>query len=295
MKTLLFHFLFLSIVTLPFTSAQAQRSTVSGSRPAMANAVQKPERQPNVFTIVYKPGPADSIGIAVADLKKYITQVIPGATVVINPKPGAEKLTGHLILVDDTTDPIAKKYRTDYGISALPYAWNSFAISGKQRKDNPTYSIHFLQGSGAAGKQYACYEFIEKYLGVRFLHPEFEHVPVTPNFQPILVNTGIQKPNYEYRGLYPWNYNWNYRGLYTFCDIEYHFVNKDWGWYLKLCDWMVKNKQNAVFWFDDVWTWNNVSGQFPDSVSQYYAKRGVKKMLGLGRVDFARQAGQTRR
>lgn len=223
----------------------------------------------------------DTVRPAVNDLKAYLAKAVPGAKTNII-KSGATPLKGTVIVLMDEKDATLNRIAKSYGVTSAVKEWNSFKISSFKQKANLSNYIYFLQGADAMGKQYAVYDLIERLLGVRYLQPDVEHIPVHASFKPTLINTSLQKPDYTWRGLYPWNYNYNERGLTTFCDINARFVNKDWAWYKKLGDWMIKNKQNAFLWFDDVFAHENISAQFPDSLSDYYASRGIKQVLGLG-------------
>ena len=230
------------------------------------------------FTIVKSTEVNDSLSIAVNDLQQYIGQTVPSAEVTISEKLGS----GHAIVVVDSKDAMHQRLLRQYGVKPAPTKWNSFRITSFRRKDDRRYNIYFLQGADIWGRQYAIYDLAERLLGVRYLKPELDHVVARKDFKAQLVNTGLQQPDYKWRGLYPWHYNYNSRGLTTFCDINAHFVKRDWKWFRQLADWMIKNKQNAVLWFDDVFSHENISGQLPDDVVDYMALRGIRQVLGMG-------------
>ena len=235
-----------------------------------------------VFTILYSTTVSDTLSIPVLDLKSYITNTIPFSRVILSDTESKEKPEGHVIVMVDRNDIAIEQLCKQYEVDNPPAEWNSFCITSFVRRDDTSHNIYFLEGADCWGKQYAVYDFAERFLGVKYLKPEVDHINVQQGFSVKLINTGIQSPDYKWRGLYPWHYNYDSRGLTTFCDINARFVNKDWEWFRKLCDWMVKNKQNTVLWFDDVFSHENISGQFPDSLSNYYASRGIKQILGLG-------------
>lgn len=230
------------------------------------------------FTIVRSTAVNDTLSIAVTDLQRYIEQTVPDAEVTISDKAGS----GHTIVVVEPTDASHQRLCKQYGVKAAPTAWNSFRITSFRRKDDRRHNIYFLEGADIWGRQYAIYDLAERLLGVRYLKPELDHIVVQKDFKAGLINTGIEQPDYKWRGLYPWHYNYNSRGLTTFCDINAHFVKKDWAWFRQLADWMIKNKQNAVLWFDDVFAHENISGQFPDHLVDYMALRGIRQVLGMG-------------
>lgn len=236
----------------------------------------------HIFTILRSANMSDTLNIPVSDLQSYITRTIPHSKTNLLNAYSKAKLVGNVIVLVEKNDAAIARLCKQYNVVDSPAEWNSFQISSYVRKDDASFNIYFLTGADSWGKQYAVYDFAERFLGVKYLKPETDHIVVQQNFSAKLINTGIQKPDYKWRGLYPWNYNYNERGLTTFCDINARFVNKDWEWYRKLGDWMIKNKQNAFLWFDDVFAHENISGQFPDSLSDYYASRGIKQVLGLG-------------
>ncbi|PZO69129.1 MAG: hypothetical protein DI640_15500, partial [Sphingomonas taxi] len=109
-----------------------------------------------------------------------------------------------------------------------------------------------------------------------------EHTPALPQEGPAPIDTGVLTPSFPYRGLYPWNYGYDQRGLTNFCDINARFVAGDWAWFARLGDWLVKNKQNTVFWFDDVFDGTPLSTRFPASLKRYWRERGLRRVLGMG-------------
>ncbi|MBC8040338.1 MAG: hypothetical protein H7Y06_07335 [Opitutaceae bacterium] len=248
---------------------------VSGSA---APAVAAP-----AFSIVRGTAPLEeSLRIPLADLESYLARSVPGSeTTVVNTAADIAP-SGTVIVLVRPDDDATQKLRAAYPATPAPTDWNSFTLASHPLREDATRTIYFLEGADAAGRQYAVYDFIERFLGVRFLHPDFEHVPVHTAFVPAPINTGLQKPDFKWRGLYPWNYHYNARGLATFCDINARFVAGDWDWFRRLGDWMVKNKQNTFFWFDDVFGAQNLSARLPASVRDYYAQRGLRQVLGLG-------------
>lgn len=235
-----------------------------------------------VFTILHSADMSDTLDIPVSDLQSYIKKAIPHSRVTLSDTGSKVKLAGNLIVIVDRNDDVISRLCEQYKVGNPLVEWNSFRIISFARKDAPSYNIYFLEGADSWGKQYAVYDFAERFLGVKYLKPDMDYIHVQPDFSIKLIHTEIQKPDYKWRGLYPWHYNYNSRGLTTFCDINARFVNQDWGWFRRLGDWMIKNKQNAVLWFDDVFSHENISGQFPDSLRDYYAFRGIRQILGLG-------------
>lgn len=234
------------------------------------------------FSVVTGKTPNDTLLVAVKDLQTYIAKAVPGSKTNLLKTGTSASFKGTVIVLVDEKDASINQLAKSYGLTQPLKEWNSFKISSYKQKSNSSNLIYFLQGADALGEQYAVYDLVERLLGVRYLKPDYDQVPVHANFKPVAINTGLQKPDYKWRGLYPWNYNYNARGLTTFCDINARFVNKDWAWYRKLGDWMIKNKQNAFLWFDDVFAHENISGQFPNALTDYYASRGIKQVLGLG-------------
>lgn len=213
------------------------------------------------FTIVLEGVLSDTLSLAVNDLESYILESVPGAKVG---RADIESEKGNVIRI----------------VRNGSLGWNSYRISSTSR-DNGCY-VYTLEGADIWGLQYAVYDLAERLLGVQYLKPEQDYITVQRHFRASEINTGIQSPDYRWRGLYPWHYNYNSRGLKTFCDINRHFVDGDWDWYKRLCDWMIKNRQNAVLWFDDVFSHENISGQFPAHVQDYFALRGIRQILGMG-------------
>lgn len=218
------------------------------------------------FTVVTGSELNDTLRQPLNDLVGYIKKVIRKSDVKVVERVDEEMPAGNIILFSDE--------RLE--------GFNAFSISSRDRKDGATGVVYELRGSDIMGCQYAIYDLAERLLGVRYLKPELDHAPEKSYFAPIMINTGIQMPDYKWRGLYPWHYNYNDRGANTFCDVNAHFKAGDWNWFMLLADWMVKNKQNAVLWFDDVFAHQNISGQMPDYVADYYAKRGIHQILGMG-------------
>lgn len=220
----------------------------------------------NTFTIITGRELNDTLRQPLNDLVGYIKKVIRESEVRVVETVDGVLPAGNIIMLSD--DPIS--------------GFNAFSISSKDREDGTPGVIYELKGGDVMGRQYAIYDLAELLLGVRYLKPELDYAPLKSDFAPVKINTGVQMPDYKWRGLYPWHYNYNDRGANTFCDINAHFKAGDWTWFMQLADWMVKNKQNAVLWFDDVFAHQNISGQMPDSVGDYYAKRGIRQILGMG-------------
>ena len=272
-------------VKLTVVSPSDRELTVNGEKVSLKkgeNRLEIPVYPRTVFTILSSPALSDTLSLPLTDLQSYLEATVPGVEVRRVEAGGIDRLEGHVIVLLDRTDPAFSKLCRQYRLPAAPGEWNSFRISSFRRKEDRRSYIYFLEGADLWGKQYAVYDFAERLLGVRYLKPDLDYVRVDPGFHAVPVETGLQKPDFKWRGLYPWHYNYNGRGLKGFCDINARFVEKDWRWFRQLCDWMVKNKQNAVLWFDDVFSHENISGQFPAAVRDYYAFRGVRQVLGLG-------------
>ncbi|QBE61869.1 hypothetical protein EWM63_01705 [Pseudoduganella lutea] len=171
--------------------------------------------------------------------------------------------------------------RGAYPARAAPAGSDAFSIVTHDRADEPGSPVYFLAGADLLGRQFCCYDFLERYAGVRFLHPDFEHVPPFRG-PPQPIATAAAPPEFRYRGLYPWNYNYDRRGLSTFCDINARFEARDWAWFERLGDWLVKNRQNTLFWFDDVFNDDALSARFPQALRRYWRERGLRQVLGLG-------------
>ena len=213
------------------------------------------------FAIIPGEAFSDTLSLAVQDLASYLVRAVPGAEVEMGADaPGK----GNVIRV----------------VRNEALGWNGYRISSAPGEDG--CYVYTLEGADIWGLQYAVYDLAERLLGVQYLKPELDYIPEQRHFRPFAIDTGIQSPDYRWRGLYPWHYNYNSRGLDSFCDINRRFVDGDWDWYRHLCDWMVKNRQNAVLWFDDVFSHENISGQFPAEVQDYFALRGIRQILGLG-------------
>lgn len=235
------------------------------------------------FVIVGAHEGRDYLVRPIADLKGYLQQTCPDAT-VREAKYSAldSQEQGHLIVLIDYTDKVCQGIGKQYGIDKPLEDWNAFRISTRSRRDGKPGYVFLLEGADSWGQQYAIYDLAERLLGVRYLKPDLDHVIPQPQLEVKPIDTGIEKPDYKWRGLYPWHYNYNGRGLHSFCDINARFVTKDWTWFCQLADWMIKNKQNAVLWFDDVFAHENISGQLPDWVASYYEQRGIRQLLGMG-------------
>ncbi len=218
--------------------------------------------------------------VAVRDLDRYLTRA--GVRTDRRSVAGSGHLPpGSLIIFLDAGDPDLVALHAAHRLSPLVGAAGSFAISTRERREAPGHRIYFLEGADALGEQYACYAFLERFAGIRFLHPDFEHVPkYQGDAGPI--DTRPVEPAFAHRGLYPWNYNYDSRGLNTFCDINARFVARDWAWFARLGDWLIKNKQDTLFWFDDVFDDAPLSARFPASLRTYWRDRGLRQVLGLG-------------
>lgn len=235
------------------------------------------------FVIIAPSECPDYLKQPISDIESYLQKSIPDVKVSVEKVTSvASHPSSHIIVPVINNDKDILQFCKQYGIKKNVKEWNAFRITSVSRKDSDGAIVYFLDGADKWGEQYAYYELAELLLGVRFLKPELDHIIEQLNFEAIHINTGIQKPDYYWRGLYPWHYNYNGRGRHSFCDINAHFEKKDWAWFCQLADWMIKNKQNAVLWFDDVFAHENISGQFPDWVADYYAKRGIKQILGMG-------------
>ena len=237
-------------------------------------------RQRQHFTIVCSDDAAEPVRLAVADVKGYIEAAVPHASVAV--RPTADGAAGHLLVVETERDEAVRPLLDAYGAAPRPTEWNAFRIQSFVRHDAPEYNLYVLSGADLLGQQYALYDWAERVLGVRYLKPDYDRIRELSDFRAPLVDTGVEQPDFKWRGLYPWHYNYNSRGLTTFCDINARFVAQDWAWFRQLGDWMVKNKQNLFLWFDDVFAHENISGQYPDSLRAYYSMRGLKQILGMG-------------
>ncbi len=188
---------------------------------------------------------------------------------------------GLVVVLVDRDDRSLADLRSRFSAGPSAGVPGSFSISTHRRTGATEAQIYFLEGWDVTGQQYCCYDFLERFAGIRFLHPDFEHVPTFSDRAP-LIDTGLLEPGFTNRGLYPWNYNYDERGLTTFCDINARFIAKDWSWFARLGAWLIKNKQNTLFWFDDVFNDDPLSARFPRSLRQHWEERGLKQVLGMG-------------
>ena len=233
------------------------------------------------FTVVTGRNMPDSLSYAVTDLQRYIAAALPKARVSLSSDGGGSR--GHLIVLVDRQDQAVSALCDRHGMEETSLPWNSFSIrTASGKAGGAGTKAYFLEGADILGRQYAVYDFAERLLGVKYLKPDYDHVPRIRRFRAAEINTGVQAPDYRWRGLYPWLYNYNRRGTENFCDLNARFEAGDWEWFRSLGDWMVKNKQNLFLWFDDVFSHQNISWQFPVALSDYYAFRGLYQLLGLG-------------
>jgi len=237
------------------------------------------ERRP-LLTIVHSCAPGIGWRLGAKDLDRYLSRVGVRTSVHI-PTPPTRLPSGSLLVLVDRADPMMVQLRNRYPIGEPVVEAESFSITTFARDDDPGQLIYFLESADTTGAQFACYEYLERFAGIRFLHPDFEHVPPFTG-TPKRIDTGVVRPGFAVRGLYPWNYNYNKRGLTTFCDINARFVANDWAWFARLGDWLIKNKQNTFFWFDDVFDDNPLSASFPKSLAAHWRERGLRQVLGLG-------------
>lgn len=231
------------------------------------------------YTILLGSPASEALKISAGDVSKYLKQAVTGAAVQIESYKAGKKYKGNIIAIGNRyNNGFIGKIAQSGKLNPPPTAWNSFEITSQIAK---TGNIYILEGADQMGQQYACYEFVERALGVRFLGPEIEHVPSLKNLKEI-VNMGIQKPHIKWRGLQIWNYHYDERGTGSFCDINDRFKAKDWQWYKRMCDWLVKNKQNYVQWYDETMCFEPISQKLDSQVISYFAMRGIKKLVGLG-------------
>ncbi len=235
---------------------------------------------PGPLTIVHGSQLSAGWRFGVKDLKKYLT-LAGTAPAVRTLAPGQALPKGTLVVLFDAGDKALAALRARFPASPRGERPDSFSISSHARPDAPGQLVYFLEAADAMGEQFCCYDFLERYAGVRFLHPDFEHTPKL-SAQPGRIDTALAAPAFTYRGLYPWNYNYDRRGLDTFCDINARFEAGDWAWFARLGDWLIKNKQNTLFWFDDVFGGEALSKRFPPTLKDYWRERGLLQVLGVG-------------
>lgn len=168
------------------------------------------------FSVVIGKTPNDTLQVAIKDLQRYITRTVPNAKVNILKMLANDQLKATVIVLIDEKNPALVQLAKSYGIKQRLKEWNSFKISSFKQRNNPSNLIYFLQGADEMGRQYAIYGLVERLLGVRYLRPEEEYIPVYLNFKPVGINTMLQKPDYKWRGLHLWNYNYNDVGLQHF-------------------------------------------------------------------------------
>lgn len=233
------------------------------------------------FTIIVSDQATEAVHIGAGDVSKYLTQVIAGAEVETT-DPGTVPIdNGNVIAIGNrTNNAFIGQLAKEGKLSEAPEKWNSFKITTLIDSVN-SRTIYVLEGADKMGQQYACYDFCEKALGIRFLGIEIEYIPQLKSLLPF-DNKGIESPQFKYRGMQIWNYHYNQRGTGNFSDINDRFLAKDWEWYKKMADWFVKNKQNYVQWYDETMSSEPISEKIGDEVIDYFAMRGIKRLLGLG-------------
>ncbi|MES3022460.1 MAG: hypothetical protein V4857_12845 [Pseudomonadota bacterium] len=235
---------------------------------------------PTGVTIVHGNKPSLGWAFGIKDLKKYLA--LAGLAPAVKTMSSARSLPqGTLVVLLDRSDPLLAHLRGRYPANAQPTGRESFSIFSYDRIGQPGSVVHFLEAADGLGEQFCCYEFLEQYAGTRFLHPDFEHTPKL-TVAPKRINIAAVEPGFTHRGIYPWNYNYDRRGLTTFCDINARFEAQDWAWFARLGDWLVKNKQNTIFWFDDVFDGSALSTRFPESLKKHWRERGLRQVLGMG-------------
>ncbi|NJM15076.1 MAG: hypothetical protein HC896_06590 [Bacteroidales bacterium] len=231
------------------------------------------------FTIIIGPDAGEALQISANDLSAYVQKTIKSASVATANKLDLNKTKGNIIAVGNReNNSLIKELASEGSLGEAPRDWNSFTISTIIKGEA---TIYVLEGADLMGQQYACYDFIEKALGVRFLGVDIEYVPELEGIgSPI--NTGVQNPQFKWRGLQIWNYHYDQRGTGSFCDINDRYLANDWEWYKKMADWLVKNKQNYVQWYDETMGYVPMSSLIEDEVIDYFAMRGIKRLIGLG-------------
>jgi len=165
---------------------------------------------------------------------------------------------------------------------AAPTQWNTFHIFSLPRDSSPFDRTIFLEGADLQGRQYACYEFMESTLGIRFLNPDFDFYPIVKGNAMTLTEVPIHSPDFHWRGLQVWHYNYDRRGTDTFCNINKHVVDGNWEWFRRLARWMIANKQNLIQWYDETMCYDPISVHLPKEIIQYIRMRGIHRLLGIG-------------
>ncbi len=252
-------------------------AALTAAFPSLITPKRAPQRS---LTIVH--GRILSAGwrFGLKEIDRYLTRI--GVAVAHHVADSIRRLPAGPIVVLVDRDP-QNRVELPLGAPADPThsTPGGFSITTRRRTEAADDVTYFLESWDVTGEQYSCYDFLERFAGIRFLHPDFEHVPNITGETPI-IETGLVEPGFANRGLYPWNYNYDQRGLTTFCDINARFVAKDWPWFARLGAWLIKNKQNTLFWFDDVFNDDPLSARFPRSLRRHWEERGLRQVLGMG-------------
>ena len=226
-----------------------------------------------VVVVVAKDTP-EAVIIAAKDTVKYLNKACEGmnARLKLENKLSEEDLAKNLIVVG-----YEDSKRTILGISPVKVdlANDDYSVRILRNPANFKSSVILLDGN-LLGKQFACYYFCEKFLGVLFLRPDFEHIPAVKNIVIPEKAVIVERSRYKYRGIWAWSYN-HVKEKMNWMEFIYWKENNDIFRLLKLADWVVKNRQNILFWYSETY-FNGNRCYMPEEYQTYIEKRGLSRV-----------------
>lgn len=220
-----------------------------------------------------------AVVIAGRDLVHYLRRVLPTSTPTrfLEVGPDVTDLpSGDLIVVNPGAMPARLADRLFLLAGQTPeLVTDGYAIRVRPRPEGAGKLV-LLEGSGKLGIQYACYDFARRYLGVRYLRPDYEHVPSLRRLTlPVSIDL-VENPRYKYRGLWAWAYtdrdtksNWE--------EFIFWYRNADDAFkLLRLADWVIKHRGNVLFWYNETYFRKHM--YMPEEYQRYVILRGLQRV-----------------
>lgn len=263
-------------------------------------------------TLIIYPGKEKGISYCIKDLEDYWKKVclldrvrtFEVETTVINEFSGSKNL---ILVGNKNNNPLIETFQKKTGVSPLPqfkdkfFEKTGYKIEGlgngfriKIIKDpyKKQDKIIFLEGEDILGIQYAVYEFIERFLGVRYLSPYFEYIPQKEKVD-IPEMEVIEQPDFPIRRIWVWNFGgekwWDFENKRVKGEINRNWKEKENDpelWFgngllgdvemmKKVASWAIKNKQNTIIWGHES-SLHLYPPLIPQEYAEYEGERGLK-------------------
>jgi hypothetical protein len=198
---------------------------------------------------------SEGVQIAVQDLIEYLRKCCQRFEVVVKREDEMREddRRNNLLVAGDSRSNLLNSMKKDLGLSDRQLTEQSFSIRTAPNPYADNKTIVLLEGCDKLGLQYACYDFAERVLGVRYLSPGFEYIPELQEINIPYLDIH-ESPGFKHRGIWVFHYGFdNGRGGNWVDPYEWwENRDKDITMLKKTTDWAIKNKQDFICWLGDL-------------------------------------------